>query len=245
MMDTVLLFDADDGGAGAMAVQTADTGIAATPPANDAAAPEGSGGAQNERIAMTPAQLSDRLERARGAERAALVKSLGFDSLEALQDAIRAGTQALEAQKTEAERQAEALRQATERLQQLETVAQNAQAERERLLIRSAAVEKMAGRFIDPGAAYRLLDLSRVVVDGEKVNGLDDAIEALAKQYPWTLVSARKEIAPRIGATNPDGTPVQTKESDAEKRARYFGGGGNSGFFSGGGVKPVSEKKPK
>ena len=241
MKDTVLLFDADDGGAGAVA----ETNVVTTPPVDDAAAPAGGGAAQTERIAMTPAQLSDRLERAKGAERAALVKSLGFDSLEALQEAIRAGTQALEAQKSEAERQAEALRQAEERLQQLETVAQNAQAERERLLIRSAAIERMAGRFIDPGAAFRLLDLSQVVVDGEKVDGLDDAIEALAKQYPWTLASTRKEIAPRIGTTNPDGTPVQTKESDAEKRARYFGGGGNGGFFSGGGVKPVVEKKPK
>ncbi len=233
------LFDAETGGAGA------------TPPATPPQPPTGgdtSGGTPGapdsggEKITMTPAQLAERLDRAKGAERTTLAKSLGFDTVEAMQQAFEAGKKALDAQKTDAERQAEALRQATERMQALEAAAQQAQEAQQQAQIQAAAFEKMAGKFHDPKAAFKLLDLGEIALKDGNVQGLDEAIEAMSKQYPWTLVSSKEKIAPKIGATNPD-SQAAPKESDADRRARYFGGGGNTGFFRGSGVKPEVTKR--
>jgi hypothetical protein len=210
-------------------------------------APSAPTGGGEQRITMTPAQLAERLERAKSTEKVELLKTLGLDSVEALQAIVKDGKAALDAQKTEAERQAEALKQAAERLEQLQDEAEAAKLERDRALIREAAVSKMSGRFHDPSAAFRLLDGlpgTKLALEDGEVKGLDDAIEALAKLYPWTLVDARKSVAPKIGATNPDGTEVAPKETDAERRARYFGEH-QTDFFRGGGMKPEINKKPK
>lgn len=253
-------FDADDGGAGGGGNET-------PPAAPETPAPAAPAVLQSPVvetpavetpvetpavIKMTPAQLDERLKRAKGGERESLAKSLGFDGVEALQAAVEAGKNALEAQraaeeaqKTAEQRQAEALSKALEKAQALERKAAEATAERDRVAIRAAAVEKMAGKFIDPGAAFVLLDKSQLKLDGEEVSGLDDAIRALETKHPWTLASkaepqARK-IEPKV-TPNPEGGPAASKESDADRRARYFGDGVQSGFFRGGGVRPESNR---
>jgi len=236
-------YDTDDSGGGG------DTQPPATvvPPAGGDTA----GGSQppSDRIVMTPAQLAERLARAKDGAKLDAVKALGYDSLEAMQEAVNAGKAALEAQKTDAQRQAEALKQAADRLAQLETEAAQTRQQRDSILIRSAAIEKMAGKFIDPGAAFRLLDSGKISLDGETVKGLDEAIEELAKQYPWTLANTngRKELsAPKIGATNPDGQQATPKENDDERRSRFFGSGGSTPFFQGSGVRAgATSNRPK
>lgn len=247
-------FDADDGGAGAAGEESAPETPAQTgaqPQAIPVQAAPAQAGEQPKRssdvIEMTPRQLAERLERAKGGEREALAKSLGFDTVDALQAAVEAGKQALDAQKTAEERQAETLKKALERAQDLERQAAEANAERDRVAIRAAAVEKMAGKFIDPGAAFVLLDKSQLKLKGDNVDGLEEAIAALETKYPWTLAAktepqpqARK-IEPKI-TPNPEGGDKPPKESDAERRARYFGEGVSSGFFRGSGVKPETTR---
>lgn len=259
MPKKMFVFDADDGGGSGgngepvvtteqpkPPVETEVETQAQTPPGGDTTggkpteAPQSDGG----RISMTPKQMADRLERAKSGEREALAKTLGFESVEALQATVEAGKKALDAQKTAEERQAEELKKATDRSAALERQMLEAQQERDRIAVRAAVVEKMAGKFIDPGAAFRLLDTSNLkLADGGVVDGLDDAIADLAQRYPWTLVSKaepeQKKIQPRV-VTNPDGGPIVPKENDADRRQRYFGEGVQVGFFKGGGVKETS-----
>lgn len=252
-------YDADDGGAGAAGAESAPETPAhieaqTQAPAQAQAAqptpgeqPQNGGAKRGDVIEMTSRQLAERLERAKGGEREALAKSLGFDTVDALQAAVEAGKQALDAQKTAEERQAEALNKAIEKAQDLERRAAEATAERDRVAIRAAAVEKMAGKFIDPGAAFTLLDKSQLKLEGDSVAGLEDAIAALETRCPWALASktepqpqARK-IEPKI-TPNPEGGDKPPKESDADRRARYFGEGVSSGFFRGSGVKPETTR---
>ncbi len=95
-------FDADDGGAGSGGNET-------PPAAPETPAPAAPAVLQSPVvetpavetpvetpavIKMTPAQLDERLKRAKGGERESLAKSLGFDGVEALQAAVEAGKNA-------------------------------------------------------------------------------------------------------------------------------------------------------
>lgn len=196
---------------------------------------------------MTSAQLADRLSRARNTERVELAKSLGFDTVEALQTAVKAGEDARKAQMSEQERQAAALKEAQERATTLQAQLAKADADRTQTVIRAQAIEIMAGKFAKPGTAFKLLDLSGVKLESDgTVSGLNEAVDKLAKDEPWTLAAttstSKTEVTPRT-ITDPqgDGTP---KENDDDKRRRYFGGGASGDFFKGGGVKQAEAKRP-
>jgi hypothetical protein len=169
-----------------------------------------------------------------------VLKELGFDSREALQKALEEGKTALDARKTAEEKQAETLKQAQERAQALEAQAKQAVTQAEQASLALEAIGQMAGRFANPRAAMKLLDLSNVKRgDDGSYTGLKEAIEKLATDEPWTLAQpqqAKRPVAPAIGATNPEGDQSKAT-SDADRRARYFGNlGGGQDFFAGGGL---------
>jgi len=261
MRRPIFLYDADDGGSGAAGDPT-PAAAAETPPAVQAPpAPTGGdtpgekpplveappGGARPAHpLQLTQDQLSERLERAKRTEREALLKVLGVESADAAKALLEAGQKALDDKKTAEERQAEALQKALAEADALKRQAAAAQVERDRAAIKAAAMEKMAGKFIDPGAAFKLLEADQLTLEGGKVIGLDEAIQQLATQYPWTVrpeAPAPKKIEPKV-VTNPEGGPPP-KETDAERAARYFGGVASNGFFNGGGVRLDGAKQPK
>jgi hypothetical protein len=244
-------FEGESGGAGG-----------GTPPASPpepAPAPTGGGtpgqgaeeGGTPAEIKLTSAQLSERLDRAKGSERTTLLKSLGFENLEAAQAAIKAGQEALQAKMSAEEKQAALLKAAQDRATELEKQAQQATQQASQALMQSEAMGLMAGRFASPKAAFKLLDLSGVERQSDGTfKGLSEAVEKLAKDEPWTLAAQTttktKVAAPPIGPTNPEGGDGKQTETDDDRRKRYFGAGaGSGGFFGGGGVKPAVEKRPK
>lgn len=187
-------------------------------------------------IRLNPAQLAERLERARTAERDKLLKEIGFSNPDELKAAITAGKKALDAQKSEQERQQEELKRMQEKSQTWETQARNAEERAQAALMQAEALAIMAGRFANPKAAFRLLDLANVKIDDGGITGIDEAVEKLAKDEPWTLAQPARKT-PQNLTTNPPEAGDPTKDSDAEKRKRYFGSIGGDDFFKGGGVR--------
>jgi len=262
MQRPIFLYDTDDGGGSSTAADPAPAPAAETPPAVQAPpAPTGGdtpgekplaaetppGGARTtHQLQLTQDQLSERLERAKRTEREALLKLLGVESADAARALLEAGQKALDEKKTAEERQAEALQKALAEAEALKSQAAAAQAERDRAAIKAAAMEMMAGKFISPGAAFKLLDTAQVTLEDGKVIGLEEAIQKLAAGEPWTLKAetpAPKKIEPKV-VTNPEGGP-SPKETDAERAARYFGGVASNGFFNGGGLRLEGVKQPK
>lgn len=181
-------------------------------------------------IRLTPAQLADRLDRARQAT----LKQFGFDDSEALKKALKDGKAALDAKKTETERQAEALQQAQDQAQALEAQIVQLQAQAEQAALQVEGLGLMSGRFANPKAAMKLVDLAGVKRNEDGTfTGLKEAIDQLATNEPWTLIQPiKKPVAPQIGSTNPDGDGKKLT-SDEERRSRYFGTFGPSkDFFS-------------
>jgi hypothetical protein len=242
-------YEADKGGAGGGGEQKPEPPPATTtgnPPTDPTAGGEaGNKPADGGEIKMTSAQLSERLNRARSAERLELAKSFGYNSVEDFQAAVKAGEEARKAQLTDAERQAAELKKAQDEAATMKTRLDQAEAERKQSAIRLAAVDLMAERFTKPGTAFKLLDMSGVVVDETgNITGLKEAVDKLAQDEPWTLKAGgdrkKRDMTPLT--TNPK-DEGEDKESDAERRARYFGGGSKD-FFRGAGVKPTVTKRP-
>ena len=234
-LDPVMFFDADKGGGGAGA-PTGDPAAAITPTggalpgsSQPGTQPTGSQPLPTvEEIKLSPAQLSERLERAR----LATLKQFGFEDPEALKKALAAGQAALDAQKTDAERQAEAIKLAQERTKVLEAQASQLAAQAEQSALQVEALGMMAGRFANPKAALKLLELGGVKkAENGSYTGLKEAIEKLATDEPWTLaMPAAKPVAPPIGRTNPEGDGKKVT-TDEERRDRYFGSFGAGGEF--------------
>lgn len=199
--------------------------------------PGQNGGSGKQPVSLSTEQLNERLERARGAERAALLKELGVENLEDLQAAVKELAELKKQAMTEAERQAAELKAAQEKAARLEADVSVKEAARQAALIRSEAMVLMAGKFANPGTAFRLLDLASVKVsDDGSVEGLQAAVEKLGKDEPWTLARpGAGKSATSIGPTNAEAGAG--KEGEAERRARYFGTQRGGGFFEGGGLK--------
>jgi hypothetical protein len=241
LLEPVMFFDADKGGGSGAPAPTGESAAANTPtgggttPGNSSPAGTQPAGSQPpptivEEIKLTPAQLSERLERAR----ASLLKQFGFDDPETLKKALQDGKTALDAQKTEAERQAEALKQAQERSQTLESQVSQAQAQAEQAALQVEALGLMSGRFANPKTALKLLNLEGIKkAENGSYTGLKEAIEKLATDEPWTLAKpATRPVAPPIGSTNPEGDGKKVI-TDEERRQRYFGSyGAGHEFFT-------------
>jgi len=251
LLEPVTFFDADKGGGSGAPAPTGESAAANTPtgggttPGNSSPAGTQPAGSQPpptivEEIKLTPAQLSERLERAR----ASLLKQFGFEDPETLKKALQDGKTALDAQKTDAERQAETLKQMQTRAQELEAQATQLTAQAEQAALQVEALGLMSGRFANPKAALKLLNLEGIKkAENGSYTGLKEAIEKLATEEPWTLAKpASKPVAPPIGITNPEGDGKRIV-TDEERRQRYFGGyGAGQEFFTpkpqGPGIKP-------
>lgn len=142
-----------------------------------------------EQQAYVDALIAQRLSRAeRSAARKALearAKELGFDSVDAMEAALKAAKEAEDAKKSEAER----LRAAKEAAEQQAKVA----AEQAKQALIKAALMTAAAQagFADPADAIRLADTSEIeVADDGTVIGAKEAIDALAKEKPYLLRGA-------------------------------------------------------
>lgn len=234
-------FREKDDGAGGQPPAAPATPPAPPPTSGGTPEMEKDGKAVGDEIKMSPAALKERLERAENSAQATLAKTLGYESVEAMKASVKDGQKALREKLTEQERikadldAAQKLTtEANERATRAETQATQARLEAE-------ALSLMAGKFANPRAALKLMDLTSVTLTDPKFPGLSEAVEKLAKDEPWTLApttpAGKKPMVPNLGPTNPEsnGKPAKT---DEDRRKRYFGGGvQNSGFFQGGGIK--------
>ena len=102
-------------------------------------------------------------------------------------------------------------------------------------LIRTQVISAAAkAGFNDPEDAFRMLDMTTFEADESgKVDGLDSALQALAKSKPY-LVKSSGTISP----TNPSGGPQ--KASDEQLRKEMFGTR-KTPLFEGGGVLAMKE----
>lgn len=122
-----------------------------------------------------------------------------------------------DAQKTEFEK-------LQERLGQLENQATQTAAENKRLKL-NAKIASVAGQLgaVDPNDPNFVMATQAIDPDG---NGADDqiksAIEALKTQRPYLFGNRQSHLEP----FNPEGGPGQRGETDAQKRARIYGSGG-------------------
>ena len=229
-----MLFDAESGGntGGDTSTGEGQQPGATQPPVTEPGEAAGT-------IKLNSAQLAERLERAKTAERDKLLKDLGYGNQDEIKAAIEAGKKALDAQKSEQERQAEALKKAQEITTALEARAKQAETMAQDALIKAEVLGLMSGKFANPKAAIKLLDLSDVKIKDGVISGIEAAVEKLAKDEPWALAQPDRKTPPQRapGAANPTGENEHS-ESDVEKRSRYFGNvGGGADFFKGGGLK--------
>ena len=192
-----------------------------------------------EKVELSQEALSKRITRAKSTGSKEAMKDLGFDNIEDAQAAFKAGQDAIKAQMTEKERQDAELLELSEQ-SAIEKEAREKAEDRALQAELKAAALGLMGIFANPAQAFRLLDLKEVkqMEDGS-FEGIELAIDKLAKTESWTLATGtkRKKGDPPIGTTDPveDETEGEKKESDASKRARYFGGGASeSPFFDGG-----------
>lgn len=87
------------------------------------------------------------------------------------------------------------------------------------MVLRSSIITEAAAlNFADPNDAYVLLDKSDLIVEEGKVEGLSDALKALAESKPY-MIRADKN-PPKLGAANPGGGANPAGETDAERRYR-------------------------
>ena len=115
----------------------------------------------------------------------------------------------------------------TKRLAELETAKQQAETRARETLIRSAVISEAAKlNFNDPEDAYRLIDVAGLQLsDTGKVEGAAEAVKGLAESRKYLI----KSTNPALASFNPAGGGNAPQETDAQKRARIYGGGGN--FF--------------
>ncbi len=195
---------------------------------------------------------AERAKHAKSAERAALLKELGIEDVDAAKKALKDADDLRKAQMTESEKLKadkdaadKALAEAKEAAAKAQAAAIRADAERVEALRKAAFVSQAAGRFANPDAAYKLADLGAVKLgDDGRFEGIDEALNALAEAEPWTLLpkgQQGQQQAPRLGKTN-GAAGGQKGRSEDELRQRHFSGGGSRVFEpKDGGVIPLKE----
>ncbi len=117
-------------------------------------------------------------------------------------------------------------------IEKLEKKAAEAEAralEKERLaqetLIRSAVLSEASKLgFANPEDAYLLLAQKPTIGEDGQPAGVAEAIKALAESRPYLLRGTTQSRIPTGEPFNPSGQPGQARETDAERRARLFGG---------------------
>ena len=130
-------------------------------------------------------------------------------------DAIKRQLQAADQNRSRAEQELKALRDAQlsadEKVKQDLAEAQAALAKRETELkvaqIQNAFITDNTYDWQDPKAALKLADLSGVTVEGERVIGLKEALKAVADAYPW-MIKAKQDGAGTGGGNDANGAPA-------------------------------------
>jgi hypothetical protein len=112
----------------------------------------------------------------------------------------------------------------TKRLAELEAAKAQAETDRDSTRYESAIIAEAAKlNFNDPNDAVVMVDRSLLkLVDG-KVQGADVAVKALAESRKYLI----KNGNPSLSTFNPAGDNSPLKETDAQRRARIYGGGGD------------------
>jgi hypothetical protein len=144
-------------------------------------------------------------------------------------DAMRNQLSAADRKREEAERKAKALEDAAlseeeKRKRDLEQANKDLAAKDEeikKLRIRNAFVTDNTYDWHNPEAALQLANLGNVVIDGEKVTGLKEAVEAVAKAHPYMIKpkDAAGTTPPPAGVTGVAGQGAGGAGSDATSKA--------------------------
>lgn len=146
-------------------------------------------------------------------------------------DDLKAKVQAAEeAQKSEADKQAERLRQLEEQNQQLSAQAQQA-------LVRAAITAAASEIGLDANAAYKLADLDSLTVENGEATNAAEIVKAVAEAYPGLI---RRGSGAQATAANPARAAEPKGRTDEDRRRDYFGGNA-SGFWATGGVRGLDQ----
>lgn len=189
-----LQFFADGDGSGAAAGNNANAG------GQQAGGQQQDGGQQNQPFATFPDEKSfmARVNREAKQQLEAQAKAAGFESVEAMQAALKAAREKAETEKTE--------------LQKAQEAAAKAKADKDaalaaanqRLIKAEVTLKSAELGIVDPDAAYALMDRSGVTVgDDGKVSGIDEALKALLTAKPYLKKAEGVATATSGGATNP------------------------------------------
>lgn len=133
-------------------------------------------------------------------------KEMGFESVEAMQAALKAAKDADEQKKSDLEKEKEARAKA-------ERDAATAKERANQTLIRAEfkILAKEAGA-VNPDSAFKLADLAEVAVDDDgNVTGVDEAVKALQKSDPYLFGKAQG--GPVGNPSNPGGGNPAPEES--------------------------------
>lgn len=179
---------------------------------------QGGEGQQNQPFATFPDEKSfmARVNREARQQLEAKAKELGFESVAAMEAALKAAKERAEAEKTE--------------LQKAQEAAAKAKADKEaalqaanQRLIRAEVVLKAAELgIIDAEAAYALMDRSGVTVsDDGKVTGVEQALKQLLEAKPYLRRQA-VAMMPSAGATNPPPGGAGKPKSLGDAIAQYY-----------------------
>ena len=152
--------------------------------------------------------IAERLKRERD-------KHADYDQLKAAADEL---AKIKESQLSETEK-------LTRKLAELEAAKSQAEARARETLIRSAVISEAAKLgFNDPEDAYHLINVSTLsITDDGTVSGVTEAVKVLAEQRKYLI----KSTNPALASFNPAGAGAGVGETDAQKRARIYGGGGS------------------
>jgi len=174
-------------------------------------------------------------EDGRSAASSALLKELDVKSLDEVKAALKALEDAKKAQMTDAERLKTEKDQAEAKVKDAESRAQAAENDRKQALLEVAVVRAAADRFANPEAVLKLIDAAALKFENGKWVGVQEALDKLATDEPWTLKPAAstanadaQKTKTKIGLTNQQAK--KTGDSDEDNRARFFGNR-NKGFF--------------
>jgi uncharacterized spore protein YtfJ len=202
----------DDAGSGAGAGAGDGTG--------GAGAAGGAGSGSNDQPFAVFKDAKDfhrRLNTESKAQQEKLAKDLGFESVEAMQEAAKAHKASQDASKSELEKEKAAREAAEKKAGDVTLKAQNM------LINAEIKVQAIALGFIDPDDAVALVDRSSITYDDktEKVTGAREALDALAKNKKHLV--GQKGGSGAVGSgSNPGagggGDPVEDARKLAEER---------------------------
>lgn len=181
----------------------------------------GGDGSGDKPITMTPAQLNDRLERAKSGAVGEFVKGLGYEKPDEVSAAVKAAREAADAQKTELQRAQE--ERDAERTRREQAEARVATEARTRGIQSAALKAGIPGDRLD--AVTRLVDASAVTVgDDGTVTGADEAVAAMLAANAWVTAQAGGAGRGTGGGEGAGGGGGAAALTDAQKQAAKISG---------------------